>query len=125
MAQKIFIICPGPEGSAPGKPLKYEQCFEHWQENDYNITVKPFISESFQKTVYKKDYLALKFYHTILEYVSRIKTLSQLRHYDIVYIFLQVTPFGFPFFEMLYCAIAQRVTYDIDDLVYTTNKKAP
>ena len=45
--KKIFIVCPGPEGSAPGQPLKYEQCFEHWQENDYNITIKPFISESF------------------------------------------------------------------------------
>ena len=123
--KKILIICPNPEGYVPGQRLKYEQYFENWRENDYNITIKPFISESFQKIVYKNNHLALKFYHTILGYVSRINILTQLRQYDIVYIFLWVTPFGFPLFEMLYCAIAKRVIYDIDDLVYTTNKKAP
>ena len=126
MAQKkILIICPNPEGYAPGQRLKYEQYFENWKQNGYDITVKPFISTSFQKIVYKKGYLASKFYYTILGYVSRIITLFNLRQYDIVYIFLWVTPFGFPLFEVLYCEIAKRVIYDIDDLVYTTNKNSP
>ena len=125
MRKKILVVCPNPEGVAPGQRLKYEQYFEHWQNNGFDITVKPFISESFQKIVYKKNYLASKFYYTILGYVERIKTLAQLRQYDLVYIFLWVTPFGFPVFEMLYCAIAKRIIYDIDDLVYITNKNAP
>ena len=85
--KKILIVCTSPEGYVPGQQLKYEQYFEHWQENDYNIIVKPFISESFQKSFYKKD-LTLKFYHNILGCVSRIQTLSQLRQYDTVYVFL-------------------------------------
>ena len=84
MRKKILIICPNPEGYVPGQRLKYEQYFENWRENGYSITIKPFISESFQKIVYKNNHLASKFYHTILGYVSRIKTLTQLRQYDIV-----------------------------------------
>ena len=85
--KKILIICPHPKSYAPGQRLKYEQYFERWQQNGYIIIVKPFISESFQKVVYKNGYLASKFYYTILGYVGRIKTLVQLRQYDIVYFF--------------------------------------
>ena len=77
--KKILIVCPNPKGYAPGQRLKYEQYFENWQQNGYDVTVKPFISESFQKVVYKNGYLAPKFYYTILGYVSRIKNISTFK----------------------------------------------
>ncbi len=125
MRKKILIVCPNPEGFAPGQRLKYEQYFENWRDNGYDITVESFISESFQKIIYKKGFFFAKLYYTILGYSNRLKLLGQLKNYDIVYIFLWVTPFGLPLFEMLYCKLAKNIIYDIDDLVYTTNKNAP
>ena len=125
MRNKILIVCPNPEGVAPGQRLKYEQYFENWRENGYDITVEPFISKSFQKIVYKKGFFFSKLYHTLIGYGNRLKLLGQLKNYDIVYIFLWVTPFGLPLFEKLYCKLAKKIIYDIDDLVYTTSENAP
>ena len=43
-----------------------------------------FMSEIFQKMVYKKGNLGNELFHTTIGYFSRIKTLTQLRQYDIV-----------------------------------------
>lgn len=125
MSKKILIVCPSPEGVAPGQRLKYEQYFENWRENGYEITVESFISTSFQKIVYKKGYFFPKLFYTIQGYINRIKLIGQLKNYDIVYLFLWVTPFGFPLFEWIYCKLSRKVIYDIDDLVYTTAENAP
>ena len=125
MRKKIIVVCPNPEGFAPGQRLKYEQYFDNWRQNGYDITVKPFVSNAFQKVVYKKGHYFLKFRYTVLGYLKRVKLLLYIKEYDIAYIFLWVTPFGFPLFEMLYCKLANYIIYDIDDLVYTTNKNAP
>ena len=125
MHKKILVVCPNPEGVAPGQRLKYEQYFDNWRQNGYDITVKPFVSKAFQKIVYKKGYFFSKLCYTLLGYFERVKLLLHIKEYDIAYIFLWVTPFGFPLFEMLYCKLARQIIYDIDDLVYTTNKNAP
>ena len=123
--KKILVICPNPVGYAPGQRLKYEQYFEFWEKNGYDVTVKPFISETFQKVVYKNGHYLTKVFETIKGYGRRLRDISEIKKYDIVYIFLWVTPFGFSLFERIYCAAARKVIYDIDDLVYTTNQSTP
>ncbi len=120
--KKILIICPNPEGFAPGQRLKYEQYFEHWRNNNMEVVVKPFISVSFQKIIYKKGFLVQKILFTLLGYYNRIALLFTLRRYDLSYIFLNVTPFGSTLFEWLYCTLSKRIIYDIDDLVFLKPK---
>jgi L-malate glycosyltransferase len=119
--KKILIICPHPEGYAPGQRLKYEQYFDMWRVNGYDITVKPFMSEKMQNIVYKKGYIFTKVYETIKGYCQRIALIPQIKNYDIVYYFLWVTPFGPPIMEWIYCKFTKGMIYDIDDLVYTKN----
>ena len=45
--KKIVIICPHPKGVAPGQRLKYEQYFESWRKNGYEVDIKPFMSYRF------------------------------------------------------------------------------
>ena len=52
--KKLLVICPHPVGYAPGQRLKYEQYFDIFRQAGYEITVSPFMSEAFQKMVYKK-----------------------------------------------------------------------
>src|SRR5689334_5541209 len=92
--KKILILCPHPVGYVPGQRLKYEQYFDIFKENGYEITVSPFMSESFQKIVYKKGKVLKKMYWTIIGYLRRIRDLFRIRKYDVVYVFLWVAPFA-------------------------------
>ena len=121
MAKRILIISPNPENYAPGQRLKYEQYFESWIENGWNIDVEPFFSDAFQQIVYKDGNILKKIYYTLTAYCRRIALLPKVSEYDIVYIFLWVTPFGAPVFEWLYTKAAKKLVFDIDDLVFLKN----
>jgi glycosyltransferase involved in cell wall biosynthesis len=119
--KRILVICPHPQGYVPGQRLKYEQYFESWRQNGYEVTVSPFMSEKMQQIVYKKGHFAAKILGTADGYCRRFMDLFRIRQYDAAYIFLSVTPFGPPFAEWLFTSLAKKVIYDIDDLVFLKN----
>lgn len=123
--RRLLVVCPHPVGYAPGQRLKYEQYFDDWRNEGYDITVEPFMSERLQQIVYRKGHFALKIIETLRAYCRRCSLLFRLHRYDIVYCFLWVTPFGTTLFERLYCRWAKNMVYDIDDLVYTKNQATP
>lgn len=116
--RKILILCPNPEGYAPGQRLKYEQYFDYFRANGYDVTVSSFISVPFQKIIYKKGHVAGKVFWTLAGYLRRVGDMFRLRHYDIVYVFLWVAPFAPPVFEWMTRKLARKLIYDIDDLVF-------
>lgn len=120
--KKILVVCPNPEGYAPGQRLKYEQYFDHWRSNGFEVTVRSFISVPFQKIIYKRGYLSQKILFTLLGYVYRFLLIFSIKKYDITYIFLNVTPFGTTLFEWIYYKLSKRLIYDIDDLVFLKPK---
>lgn len=119
--KRIVVVCPHPEGVAPGQRLKYEQYFQHFRKNGFEIIVKPFMSNRFWDIVYKKGNFLEKIFWTLYGYMRRIALLPFLPFYDGVYLFLNVTPFGLPVLERLYIMLNPYVIYDIDDLVFLGN----
>lgn len=116
--KRILIICPHPEGVAPGQRLKYEQYFDSWRTAGYELTISPFMSQRFWRIVYKKGYWIEKISWTLWGYLLRIRDLVRLPFYDGFYVFLWATPFGFPIFERLFTLLNKRMIYDIDDMVF-------
>ena len=109
MTKRILIICPNPENYAPGQRLKYEQYFESWRSDGWEIDIAPFFSEAFQQIVYTEGNFLKKIYYTLTAYCRRIALLPKVANYDIVYIFLWVTPFGAPVFEWMYTKAAKKL----------------
>jgi len=120
--KKILVLCPHPERVAPGQRLKYEQYFNYFRENNYEIIVSPFRVMSLEKIVHKKGYILQKILFTLVGYIRRIYDLMRLPFYDGAYVFLYVTPFGTPFFEFLMRVMAKTYIYDIDDMVFLKHK---
>lgn len=116
--KRMLVICPYPEGVAPSQRLKYEQYFEYFRENGYEITVSPFMSMKFWNIVYKKGHFFQKAFYTIAGYFKRIKDLFRIRKYDVVFVTLWVTPMGLPIMENLFGLLAKSLVYDIDDLIF-------
>ena len=120
--KKILVICPHPENVAPGQRLKYEQYFSHWRENGYDIDVSPFFSNRMQSILYIKGRIPEKMYWVAWGYLRRLFTAFTLKRYDLVYVFLWVTPFGYPLYERIYAALNPNLVYDIDDAIFIKAK---
>ena len=39
--KRMLIICPYPIGVAAGQRLKYEQYFDKWNKDGWDITISP------------------------------------------------------------------------------------
>lgn len=124
MKKKLLVICPYPEGVAPSQRLKYEQYFDAFREDGWQITVAPFINDAFWQIIYKKGFLLRKMLLTLAGYLRRVALLFSIRRYDVVYVHLWTTPFGPPIYEWLVRRLAKRLVYDIDDLVYLSGTKS-
>ncbi len=120
--KKILVICPHPENVAPGQRLKYEQYLDIWRANGYDVEVKPFYSDRAQQILYSKSHKLEKVFWVLSGYVNRFFLLFSLKKYDLVYIFLWVTPLGFPFMERLYTWMNKYMLYDIDDAIFLKEK---
>ena len=121
--KKVLFICPHPENVAPGQRLKYEQYFDYLRQSGFEITVRPFESSRFWNIKFKRGAVIFfeKAFWTILGYIQRFFLLFSIPRYDVVYVFLWVTPFGPPFFEWLAAKLSKKMIYDIDDLIFLKN----
>ena len=116
--KRILVICPFPQDVAAGQRLKYEQYFNYWRENGYDITVSPFMDMPMWKIVYTPGNYAAKILGTLRGYFRRIYDLFRINQYDMVYVFMWVTPLGISLFERAVRVLAKRLVYDIEDNVF-------
>lgn len=117
MKKKILVICPFPQGVAAGQRLKYEQYFDDWRENGFEVTVSSFMDMAMWKIVYtKRNYLS-KLMGTLRGYIRRVVDIFRIARFDMVYVFMWVTPVGTSFFERLVRLMSKRLIFDIEDNV--------
>jgi L-malate glycosyltransferase len=114
-SKNILIVCPYPENCAAGQRLKYEQYFQRFRDEGYSIDVAPFLDKKTWSVLYKKGYLLKKSLGLVLGYLKRIKTIFKLGDYDLIYIFMWVTPIGPPLFERIYKKLSKKIIFDIED----------
>ena len=73
MAQKrMLVLCPFPVGVAAGQRLKYEQYFDRWRNQGWEIDVSPFMDKNMWNVIYKKGYFINKVHGTIRGHFRRI-----------------------------------------------------
>ena len=115
--RKILVICPFPQGVAAGQRLKYEQYFDHWRESGYEITVSNFMDMPMWKIVYTRGNYLSKIAGTLRGYTRRVFDIFRIARFDVVYVFMWVTPVGTSFFERVFRFLSKKLIYDIEDNV--------
>ena len=66
--KKILVLCPYPHNRAAGQRLKYEQYFDSWRENDFDITISNFFEDDVWKVLYTKKGILKRFFGLLLGY---------------------------------------------------------
>jgi glycosyltransferase involved in cell wall biosynthesis len=116
--KSILLICPFPLDIAPAQRLKYEQYIDHWRENGYRVVVSPFMSRPLFDVAWEKGHLLRKVVGTLGGYCRRLYDVMRARRYDLVYVFLWVTPIGPSLSERVLRFCSKKLVYDIDDNVH-------
>ncbi|MDB5720741.1 MAG: hypothetical protein JWP15_1359 [Alphaproteobacteria bacterium] len=115
--RKMLVICPFPQGVAAGQRLKYEQYFDDWRAAGYDIQVSSYMDEAMWRVVYTKGAYLAKALGVLRGHARRVRDLFRIPRYDLVYVFMWVTPLGTSLFERLTRKLARRLVYDVEDNV--------
>jgi glycosyltransferase involved in cell wall biosynthesis len=116
--KRILVLSPYPKDCAASQRLKYEQYYSSWEESDYKITTSSFFDQATWKILYLQGHYVQKFIGTFWGYFRRLKDLSRLKKFDIIYIHLWATPIGLPLFEFSLTYFGVKVIYDFDDALF-------
>ena len=111
----MLLLCPYPLGVAPGQRLKYEQYFDDWRSNGWEIVVSPYMDMDMWKIVHQSGHFPAKVLGVLRGHLRRLRDLFRVQRYDVVYVFMWVTPLGTTVMERLVRYLARRLIYDIED----------
>jgi glycosyltransferase involved in cell wall biosynthesis len=113
----MLIICPFPEGVAAGQRLKYEQYLDDWRAAGWSLDVSPFMDMAMWRIIYKPGHYLQKILGTMRGHCRRIRDMTRVGRYDLVYVHMPVTPLGTKFFEWLTRKLARKLVFDVEDNV--------
>ena len=119
--RRMLVLCPYPMGVAAGQRLKYEQYLEDWRAMGFDIDVSPFMNAAMWKIVHKRGHYLAKCIGVLKGHFRRLLDLTRIWRYDVVYVFMWVTPFGTSLFERLTRLLARRLIFDVEDNVLIAN----
>jgi len=113
----MLVLCPYPLGVAAGQRLKFEQYYDDWRANGWEVVPTPFMDLELWNVLFEPGRYRAKFVGVLKGYARRIRDLLRIRSYDLVYCFMYVTPVGTSMFERLTRALARKLIYDVEDNV--------
>lgn len=113
--KRILVLCPFPQGVAAGQRLKYEQYFDDWRTAGYEIDVSSFMDMSMWRVAYEPGHYLPKILGVLRGHVRRLSDMFRIHQYDLVYVFMWVTPFGTTAMERIVRARARRLIFDVED----------
>ncbi len=121
-SKRILIICPFPKGVAAGQRLKYEQYLNLWKKKGWEVDISSFMDISTWEVAYLSGNYAKKIFGVVKGHCRRLFDLFRIRNYDLVYVFMYVTPFFSTIMERLVKKLARNLIYDIEDNILTEQK---
>jgi glycosyltransferase involved in cell wall biosynthesis len=113
--RRLLVLCPFPEGCAAQQRLKYEQYFDDWRAQGWEITVSSFLDLAAWDVFYEPGHLLTKGIGVLKGYFRRLRDLGRVADFDLVYVCMWVTPLGGPLLEGMVRHRARALVYDIED----------
>ena len=117
--RRMLVLCPFPQGVAAGQRLKYEQYFDDWRNAGYDIDVSSFMDHAMWRVAYEPGHFPAKFWGTVRGHLRRLRDMFRVHRYDVVYVFMWVTPFGTSVFERLTRRLSKALLFDVEDNILT------
>lgn len=113
---KVLFLVPYPT-EGPSNRFRVEQYFPYLKANRVDCDLRPFWDKEAYKILYKDGHYFRKFCSFIKGNINRLKELSQVSAYDVVFIHREACPVGGAYLERL-AAKKKPVVFDFDDAIF-------
>src|SRR3954466_6221270 len=111
--RRIRVVCPYPFGVAAGQRLKFEQYYDDWRAQCWDVAASPYMDRALWDVAFEPGHAPAKAAGLFKGYLCRWRDLARIRQYDLVYVFMYVTPIGTSLFERMTRALARKLVYDV------------
>jgi glycosyltransferase involved in cell wall biosynthesis len=115
--KRILVLCPYPHGVAAGQRLKFEQYYDDWRAQGWEVVVSPYMDLRMWSVAFQPGKWAAKAIGVVRGYLRRIRDLARIADFDLVYCFMYVTPVGTALMERLVRRAAPKMVFDLEDNV--------
>ena len=114
----VLFITPYP-AEGPSSRYRVEQYIPYLEGNGVRCIVRPFVSRAFYEILYKKRFYMRKILFFLYSSIKRFLDIFLAIKSDIIFIHLEIFPFGPHFFEYFFSKILRKkLIYDLDDAIY-------
>jgi len=114
---RMLVLCPFPIGVAAAQRLKFEQYYDDWRANGWEIDVAPYMDLKLWKILFQHGHSLTKILGAIKGTLRRLRDVAAIPRYDLVYCHMYVTPLGTSLFERVTRRLASRLVLDVEDNV--------
>ena len=119
---KVLFLVPYPLGQAPSQRFRFEQYFALLDSKGISYRVQSFLTEKGWRLIFQPGKIRYKAVAMITGMIRRIKALTQVAAFDIVFIHREACPFGPPVIEwMIVKVFRKKMIYDFDDAIWLAN----
>jgi glycosyltransferase involved in cell wall biosynthesis len=115
---RVLAISPIPEEGA-GCRFRIAQFMPYLRENGFEVTLRPLFTTEFFRLVYKRGHLSKKVLGFIRLSLRQLLSLSNVKDYDVVFIYREIFPIGPAFVERILSGSGFPPTvFDFDDAIF-------
>lgn len=114
---RVIFLEPYPT-EGPSSRYRVEQYIPYLRANGITCIVRPFVGSAFYRILYKNGMHLRKFLYFCVSLFRRKLDFFYALSCDLVFIHLEVFPFGPPAAEWLLTKLGKKIVYDLDDAIY-------
>ena len=115
---RVLAIVPFLYDTAPGQRYRIEQWEPLLRQHGVEITFAPFEDINLNRKIFEPGQISRKARYVAQALGRRLKLLSSLHKYDLVYMYREAALVGPPLFEMLIKKRGVPIVYDYDDAIF-------
>ena len=115
---RVLAISPIPEEGA-GCRFRIAQFMPFLRDNGFEVTLSPLYTTEFFRLVYKRGHLSKKVLGFMSLSMRRLLSLSNVKDYDVVFIYREIFPIGPAFVERILSGPGfPPIVFDFDDAIF-------
>ena len=120
-SMRILLLAPYPQRTAPGQRFRFEQYLKPLALRGIHVDVHSLLDPDTARILYRTGHAGRKAAFLVRGAVARLRDLAAADRYDLVFIFREAYPLGFPIIER--ALAGRRIPYliDFDDAIWLTN----